>query len=200
MSFISTGVEYGLHCLLSLTTPSEGRPEATVRDLATFQGVPNEYLAKLFTKLTKAGLVVATEGSRGGFALARAAGQISFLDVVEAIDGKKPLFECREIRTRCAVFGSEAPEWATAGVCSIHEVMLAAEKRMRDELASHSLAELCSRVATKAPVEFGAQVSNWFEGRMASRHGSCGATAQGKESEKQSRGHDPGNLCLGTSE
>jgi Rrf2 family protein len=170
MSFISTGVEYGLHCLLFLTTPSDGRPEATVRDLAAMQGVPFEYLAKLFTKLTKAGLVVATEGPRGGFALARAADKISFLDVVEAIDGEKPLFECREIRTRCAVFGREAPEWATAGVCSVHEVMLTAEKRMRDELASHSLAEICSRVAAKAPVEFGTQVSTWFEVRTASRN------------------------------
>lgn len=185
MSFISTGVEYGLHCLLFLTSPSESGPEASVRDLATFQGVSVEYLAKLFTKLTKAGLVVATEGARGGFALARAAGEISFLDVVEAIDGEKPLFECREIRTRCAVFGSEAPEWASAGVCSIHEVMLAAEKRMRDELASHSLADLGSRVVAKAPTEFGAQVSNWFEGRIASRNSSCGAAAQGKGSEKK---------------
>jgi Rrf2 family protein len=169
MSFISTGVEYGLHCLLFLRAASDGGPETTVRDLATFQGVPIEYLAKLFTKLTKAGLVVASEGSRGGFALARAAEEISFLDVVEAIDGKKPLFECREIRARCAVFGSEAPAWATAGVCSIHEVMLAAEKRMRDELASHSLAEISSRVATKAPLEFGAQVSDWFDDRTARR-------------------------------
>jgi len=185
MSFISTGVEYGLHCLLFLAAPSDDRAEASVRDLATFQGVPVEYLAKLFTKLTKAGLVVATEGSRGGFALARAADKISFLDVVEAIDGEKPLFECREIRTRCAVFGSEEPQWATAGVCSIHEVMLAAEKRMRDELASHSLAELGSRVATKAPVEFGAQVSTWFEGRTASRNGVGGATAPGKGAGKR---------------
>lgn len=185
MSFISTGVEYGLHCLLFLTTPSEDGPEASVRDLATFQGVSVEYLAKLFTKLTKAGLVVATEGSRGGFALARAADKISFLDVVEAIDGEKPLFECREIRARCAVFGPEVPQWATAGVCSIHEVMLAAEKRMRDELASHSLAELCSQVATKAPAEFGPQVLHWFEDRKGNRIGSSGATAQGKDSEKK---------------
>jgi Rrf2 family protein len=185
MPFISTGVEYGLHCLLFLTSPSNGRPEASVRDLATFQGVSVEYLAKLFTKLTKAGLVIATEGSRGGFALARAADEISFLDVVDAIDGEKPLFECREIRARCAVFGADVPEWATAGVCSIHEVMLTAEKRMRDELASHSLAELSSRVATKAPAEFGTQVSIWFEGRTASRNFGNGATAQGKGSEKK---------------
>jgi len=167
MSFISTGVEYALHCLLFLMAPSGGSVEANVRDLAVLQGVSVEYLAKLFTKLSKAGLVVATEGARGGFALSRPAEDISFLDVVEAIDGQKPLFECREIRKRCAVFGSNAPAWATSGVCSIHAVMLTAEKRMRDELASHSLAMLASQVATKAPASFNVQVAKWIENRRS---------------------------------
>ena len=165
MSYISSGVEYALHCLLFLMAPSSGKVEATVRDLAVLQGVSVEYLAKLFTKLSKAGLVVATEGARGGFALSRPVEEISFLDVVVAIDGQKPLFECREIRARCAVFGSKAPAWATSGVCSIHAVMLTAEKRMRDELASHSLADLAGQFATKAPPSFGVKVATWLDNR-----------------------------------
>jgi Rrf2 family protein len=171
MSFISTGVEYGLHCLLYLTPSAPHAPAPGVRDLADLQGVPAEYLAKVFTKLSKAGLVVATEGARGGFALARPADEISFLDVVHAIDGDKALFECREIRERCAVFNSEAPAWATSGVCSIHAIMLAAEKRMRDELASHSLKELAVQVAAKAPANFSPQIANWLEERTSNRRG-----------------------------
>lgn len=171
MPFISAGVEYGLHCLLFLTIPAGGAAEPSVRDLADLQGVPSEYLAKLFTKLSKAGLVVATEGARGGFALARSADAISFLDVVEAIDGAKQLFECREIRDRCAVFDSEAPAWATTGVCSIHAIMRAAEKRMRDELASHSLGQLAAQVAAKAPAGFGNQIATWLEDRASCRRG-----------------------------
>jgi Rrf2 family protein len=162
MAFISTGVEYGLHCLLYLTAPASPAPDPSVRSLAELQGVPAEYLAKLFTKLSRAGLVVATEGARGGFALGRPAEEISFLDVVEAIDGAKPLFECREIRERCAVFEDQAPAWATSGVCSIHAVMLAAERRMKDELASHSLAELAAQVAAKAPAAFSQQIAAWL--------------------------------------
>ena len=176
MSFISTGVEYGLHCLLYLTAPRPDAPLSDirapgVRDLAELQGVPAEYLAKVFTKLSKAGLVVATEGARGGFALARPAEDISFLDVVQAIDGDKALFECREIRERCAVFESEAPAWATSGLCSIHAIMLSAEKRMKDELASHSLKELAAQVAAKAPATFNSQISNWLEDRTLNRRG-----------------------------
>ena len=169
MSFVSAGVEYGLHCLLYLTAEPRQAAAPSVRDLAELQGIPAEYLAKLFTKLSKAGLVVATEGARGGFALARSADEISFLDVVNAIDGDKPLFECREIRDRCAVFDSEAPAWATKGVCSIHAVMLAAEKSMKDELASHSLGELAVQVAAKAPDDFTQQIAAWLDNRTANR-------------------------------
>ncbi len=171
MSFISAGVEYGLHCLLYLTAPENRAPAPSARDLADLQGVPAEYLAKVFTKLSRAGLVVATEGARGGFALARPANEISFLDVVEAIDGDKQLFECREIRERCALFTSEAPAWATTGVCSIHAIMLAAEKRMKDELASHSLGELAAQVAVKAPATFTHQIATWLEERTSNRRG-----------------------------
>ena len=169
MSFISTGVEYGLHCLLLLNAPADGGTDASVRDLAELQGVPVEYLAKLFTKLSKAGLVVATEGARGGFTLARRAEEISFLDVVNAIDGDKALFECREIRARCAVFDEEAPDWATKDVCSIHAVMLAAEKCMRDELASHCLAEITAQVTAKAPADYESKVVTWLGKRSSSR-------------------------------
>ena len=63
---VATGVEYALHCLLFLV-PSSDRT-ANVRDLAAVQGISAEYLAKLFTKLARAGVVVATEGARGGCA------------------------------------------------------------------------------------------------------------------------------------
>lgn len=162
MAHISTGLEYGLHCLLFLADPRPDAPPASARDLAELQGVPVEFVAKLFTKLQKAGLVLATEGVGGGFRLARKPDSISVLDVVTAIDGEKPLFDCREIRGRCALFGSKPPAWATRGVCSIHAVMLEAETRMRDVLASHTLADLAARLGAKAPPGFDEAVAAWL--------------------------------------
>ena len=165
MSHISSAVEYGLHCLLYLVDASGEAVGASTRDLAELQGVSVEYLAKIFTRLHRAGLVVGVEGSGGGFALARAPASISVLDVITAIDGKKSLFDCKNIRTGCAVFGSSAPRWATKGVCSIHAVMLEAEARMREVLAKHSLADLTARVAAKAPAGFAIDISNWLAQR-----------------------------------
>ena len=170
MSHISTGVEYGLHCLLFLTR-SKVIEEASVRDLAELQGVPNEFLAKLFTKLVKAGLVVATEGVKGGVRLARPANRITVHDVVVAIDGDKPLFDCREIRSRCAVFDNQPPAWASRGVCSVHSVMQMAEKAMRTELKRHTLADLAQRVDDKTPAIYKEQVVEWLSDRTSHRRG-----------------------------
>ena len=50
MSLYSAGVEYGIHCLLFLVGDGGESREASVRDLAELQGVPQDYLAKIFTK------------------------------------------------------------------------------------------------------------------------------------------------------
>ncbi|WP_037537616.1 RrF2 family transcriptional regulator [Sphingomonas sp. PR090111-T3T-6A] len=169
MTHITTGVEYALHCLLFLVDTDEEQPLASARDLAELQGVPADFVAKLFTKLQKAGIVAATEGVRGGFRLARAPERISVLDIVEAIDGQKPLFECRNIRSQCALFEGEAPGWATRGVCSIHAVMLEAEARIRDVMASHTLASLATQVASKTPPEYLRKTLGWLADRAPAR-------------------------------
>ncbi len=62
-----------------------------------FQGISPSFVAKIFPKLEKAGIVRSSEGVRGGYLLARAPEEISVLEVVDAIEGRKPLFDCQEI-------------------------------------------------------------------------------------------------------
>ncbi|MWV28576.1 RrF2 family transcriptional regulator [Aurantiacibacter rhizosphaerae] len=168
MAYIGTGVEYALHCLTWIAGPLERPPSS--RDLAEMQGVSPAFLKKIFPKLEKAGIVRSTGGIRGGYQLARASDQISVLDVVDAVEGNKKLFDCQEIRGRCAVFDGNPPEWSTRGVCGIHAVMIRAEKTMREELAKTSLADIVEVVTNKAPTPaFAEQVSDWFSGRQSAR-------------------------------
>lgn len=171
MAHLTSSVEYGIHCLLWLVDPDSGQPSS--RDLAELQGVSPSFLAKIFPKLEKAGLVLATEGVRGGYRLARNPSDITVLDIVDAIEGEKPLFECQEIRERCAVFGGSAPQWATNGVCAIHAAILRAEKAMRDSLAEETLASLAATVDRKAPKKFAGDIREWLsvkaKGRAANR-------------------------------
>lgn len=136
-----------------------------MRDLAELQGVPLDYLAKIFTKLAKAKLVVATEGVRGGFKLARPSDEISILDIVTAIDGQKRIFDCREIRGRCALFDGNPPEWALDGMCAVHAAMMTAQKRMEEAIAQQTILDLGRKVGRKAPSDFSTQVDSWINDR-----------------------------------
>ncbi len=169
MSHFGSGVEYGLHCMLYLVDAPAQRPPSA-RDLAEFQGVSPTYVAKLFTQLEKAGLVVSAEGVRGGFRLARPAREITLLDVVDAIEGAKPLFRCREVRAKCVLFAAAAPpKWATRGTCAIHASMREAEARMRQSLQGQTLADLAGRVTPKLPAAFIKSAESWFHERRAGR-------------------------------
>jgi Rrf2 family protein len=159
-------VEYGLQCLLSLIDSDQPR---SARDLAEFQGISPTFVAKIFSKLEKGGIVEAAEGVRGGYRLTRRPEAITVLELVDAIEGHKPLFDCREIRSRCALFGEEPPRWATRGVCWIHAVMFTAEKAIREALASDTLADIGKRVERKAPAAFGTDTTAWFDQRIGAR-------------------------------
>ena len=168
MSHFGAGTEYALHCLLFLTDGETAHSPGS-RDLADFQGISPSYVAKLFTSLERAGIVSSTEGAKGGFRLSRPASDISVLDVVDAIEGRKSIFQCRNIRVNCALFGEKAPAWAGSGLCAIHQVMIDAEEKMREELARVTLSDLNDSVSAKAPAGFTPKVIDWFADRQADR-------------------------------
>lgn len=167
MAHLTASVEYGIHCLLWLAAADDAALSS--RELAELQGVSPTFVAKIFPKLEKAGLVTASNGLRGGYRLAKPASRISVLEIVDAIEGPKPLFDCQEIRGRCALFEGRPPKWATNGVCSIHAVMLKAERAMRETLAAETLGDLAARVERKAPASFSGEAQAWLSGRTSTR-------------------------------
>ena len=160
------GAEYALHSLLILATSDA---PVSVVDLARFQQIPERYLAKVFTRMKDARLVVGTEGIAGGFALARPAEEVRVVEVLDAVDPDRKLFACGEIRRNCTLFEGEPPEWATAGSCRIDLFMTEAERTLRDFLSSKTIADLVCELNCKAPAEFAAESGGWFQERRAGR-------------------------------
>ncbi|WP_245520340.1 RrF2 family transcriptional regulator [Phyllobacterium brassicacearum] len=120
-------------------------------------------------RLEKAGLVVSTSGISGGYRLAKAPQDITVLDVIDAIDGRKSVFDCKDVRKNCALFGGNAPAWITNGVCGVHAVMLRAEKSMRNEMSRTTLQDLAIGFSTLAPADFGDNVGRWLDDRATNR-------------------------------
>jgi Rrf2 family protein len=122
----SKATNYALHTMLFLVAAAPDRP-VVVQQLADKQGVSPTYLSKILTKLVKAGLIESASGANGGYRLRAQKEDVSFLDVIHAIEGMTSLFEC------C---GSGNPE------CRIHQVMLSAEDLMEQKLKNTKLIDL----------------------------------------------------------
>lgn len=160
----SVGVEYALHCLLYMVDLPAGKLIGT-RELATFQGVSETYLSKVYTKLRKAGVVKSIPGVNGGYELARAPEDITFWDVVEAIEGASPLFQCSDIRKNNILLDkNNLPDAITKCPCLIRVVMLEAEEQMRSYLQNKTLGWLHEQVYSKLSEEQKQVFQQWFSG------------------------------------
>ena len=145
----SVGVEYAIHCLLYMVKLQEDKPVG-IRDLATFQGISETYLSKVYAKLSKSGIVKSVPGVKGGYALARSAEEITFWDIIEAVEGKESFFQCAEIRqNNKLVHKTNLPDEYTKCPCLIKVVMLEAEDEMRKYLRTKTLAWLYDEVYNK---------------------------------------------------
>lgn len=89
----SKATSYALHSIVHLAlTPDAGAVQ--VESLAQRQNLSPTYLSKILTKLVKAGLISSTPGVNGGYRLLKEPEQISFLEVIQSIEGYEPLLVC----------------------------------------------------------------------------------------------------------
>jgi len=86
MKIFSKKVKYGLAALFELAKYSNiGYTQ--IKNIASEQNIPQNYLEQLLSILKKAGLVESMRGSQGGYKLSREANKIRIIDVIEALDG-----------------------------------------------------------------------------------------------------------------
>ncbi len=160
----SIGIEYALHCLIYMVNSPAGK-SIGIKDLATYQGVSETYLSKVYTKLRKSGIVKSIPGVNGGYELARSPEEITFWDVVEAVEGSSPFFQCAEIRQKELLLDKEElPDSYTKCPCLIKVVMLEAEEEMRQYLRGKTLAWLRESVENKLPADHLQAMNDWFKG------------------------------------
>ena len=90
---ITRQADYAMRAVAYLSNLGPDRRAATSQ-IAEDQKIPPSFLAKIVSQLSVAGLLQTSRGARGGVSLARSPDEISFLEVVEAIDGPILLNEC----------------------------------------------------------------------------------------------------------
>ena len=130
----SKATNYALHTMVYLSLIPKGKLVG-VEQLAKIQNLSPTYLSKILTKLVKAGLIESTPGVNGGYSIINHSREISFLDVIQAIEGKTSLFSC-----------SREHEDAKNGECLIENVMIDAERNMADELANKFIVDIAKQL------------------------------------------------------
>jgi Rrf2 family protein len=103
---------------------------ASTSRIAEEKKIPPSFLAKIVSQLSVAGLLQTFRGARGGVSLARSPEEISFLEVVEAIDGPILLNECTIDESSCS-FGE---------TCMLRPVFCEAQSELVNRLDSMTFA------------------------------------------------------------
>lgn len=160
---LSDGVEWALHCctVLALLPPDRALPAPR---LAEFHELPPAYLAKHLQQLSRADIITSVPGRRGGYRLARPPADITFWEVVRAVENDVRAFRCTEIRQQGPAAVAQAQY---SPVCGIARIMYAAEAAWRHELEARTIQDAIDEMFGDVSPEAAAKGLAWFQTVLA---------------------------------
>jgi Rrf2 family protein len=131
---ITTLAEYGVICALHLARRTEEGP-ITGREIAASERLPVDYVEQILLRLRRAGLVRSTRGAHGGYALAKAAHEVSIRDVIAAS-------EMTTFDLHCVSHPVEESRCSSSHTCSIRPVWMLLQRKIDDVLEGICLSDL----------------------------------------------------------
>jgi Rrf2 family transcriptional regulator, iron-sulfur cluster assembly transcription factor len=123
----SSACEYAIRAVTHLAASKNGLVK--LREIAKSEEIPAPFLANILNRLVTAGVLRSTRGPTGGYGLMRPPGEVTLLDIKEAIDGLRELEECAVGLERCS---DDTP-------CPLHDTWKPIRARIREYLESTTL-------------------------------------------------------------
>jgi Rrf2 family protein len=134
MIAISRETDYAARVLLHLALQEPGA-RTTAQQIAQQRLIPRALVRRVVTRLAAANMIVTTRGSDGGIRLARPAGEISLLQVVEAMEGPMVLNQCVVEPGICPLVPS----------CNVHVAWMHARDVIRTHLQGITFDQLAGK-------------------------------------------------------
>jgi Rrf2 family protein len=131
---ISAQEEYGLRCLVQLANLREGE-SLTLPQIAEREGISAANAGKLMWLLNKAGFVQSTRGTKGGYFLARPAGDIRLNEIIKVLDEDV-------LSKHCGSYTGVMDECVHNGDCGIRPVLVGLHEIVENALSQITLAQL----------------------------------------------------------
>src|SRR5689334_24688755 len=114
----------------------------SAREIAEQYDIPIELMAKVLQRLVRTGLLVSTQGTRGGYTLSRSSAAISVADVIQAIDGPFTVTACSTEKNDCEQYSK----------CSIRDPLWQIRERIVAALGTVTMAEMAGEMEPAPPV------------------------------------------------
>lgn len=130
---LNQATDYAFRAVLVLARLRPGEV-VDARTIAAEEQIPLRFLLRILRSLVKAGIAASHRGAGGGYALARRPGEVTLLDVVEAVEGPIRINRCLLDPEYCS------KRWADR--CPVHRVLAGVQSVLARELAQHNFAEL----------------------------------------------------------
>jgi len=96
---VSTKTTYAVRAMIDLSQSSKTQPEHLAK-VAERQKIPLPFLEQIFSRLKKAGLVIAVRGPFGGYQLGTDPHQVTLGDIVTALEGPIEPVLCSQPQNR----------------------------------------------------------------------------------------------------
>ena len=136
---LSKKADYALMAMKHLALRAD-RGSSSAREIAEQYDIPIELMAKVLQRLVRTGLLVSTQGTRGGYTLGRPSSAISVADVIQAIDGPLTVTACSTDKNDCEQYGK----------CSIRDPLWQIRERIAAALGTVTIAEIAESVPVTA--------------------------------------------------
>ena len=130
--------EYAIRAMSELAALNLGRP-VLLDELVEGTGLPRDFVAKIFQKLVRGGVLCSAKGRGGGFVLARPAHETTLMHVVEAVEGPQVFDRCVVGFDRC---NDQMP-------CPQHDLFKPIRQRLNDYLRTTTMADLAASLKAK---------------------------------------------------
>jgi len=134
--------DYAIRTSICLAGEGTGRL-LPAPDIARRMEVPPRFLPQIMQDLVRAGLVEASPGRGGGYRLTRPPGDVSLLEVIEAVEG--------DIRRRTCVLRADA--CAIGGTCGVHDLFASAQEALLERLGGASVLDATREMDTADPTD-----------------------------------------------
>lgn len=131
--------EYAIRGLSELALRAPPTGSLMLDKLVEGTDLPREFLAKVFQKLVKGGILRSAKGRGGGFSFARPVHEITLLHIVEALDGP--------LATDGCVVGFEQCDDSMP--CPQHDLYKPIRQRLKDFLSTTTVADLSASLRSK---------------------------------------------------